>query len=739
MRWLPLLLFISNTLFSDTKTVAISYFDNTSGSEQYNPLSKGLADMLITDLSDVKSIQIVEREKLENLLNEISLGEEKFINPTTAQKLGKGLGAEYILTGAFLSVEPLMRIDARLINVQTGVIEKANKVEGLAKDFFSLEKRLVDLLIKNLNLDTDANKTKWEKTNISFDAIINYSKSIDLFDKGYTSSASDLIKIILDESPDFAYADKLYKQLENDIQKRKRKINNQTRSKISKLIVDPEKVNQSWYMDLNSALGSINKYSEKIQLIDSIYNILKLDHNELVIDFGPPSNKKQNIGLFLVGQKITWLKLLGRHAECIAACEYLVNRYEGSESIMSDFYYTNALETMKSSLDELMNRKKNAIIVKRKIREKERDFNIKQINTYVQFADFLDITDYKKVKTLFYNWMFYENEDTLSKIIHNMTSNKKSVDVMNAWLLGEISNDEMKEIELKIALEKSDNSLPNLFKIAFKFGDDDFAKDIISFLNRYLIAIGKEDQIHRSELEYLHFKNQQQIVNNITIQTNPDLGSVDDQCLMLYESLKKKGNIIFENHLIDEIIGCLLHYEKNWTSTNNLKWFDMVTISIKSISKGVEPKEKFQFFSDSHNKLSKKDILIKGGNDRNLNEVIKLIIDNQNSIIFNANKKLNKEIDRVNLLVEIAALNSQYKQYHDEIAIREFILKSHDLNEEGQALQYYLLFYAYDFIKNVKKMQEILKILEEDYSHTELIGPVITSFKQSVGYAEVYH
>ena len=62
-RLLPLLLILSMSL-SDTKTVAISYFDNTSGSEQYNPLSKGLADMLITDLSDVKSIQIVEREKL---------------------------------------------------------------------------------------------------------------------------------------------------------------------------------------------------------------------------------------------------------------------------------------------------------------------------------------------------------------------------------------------------------------------------------------------------------------------------------------------------------------------------------------------------------------------------------------------------------------------------------------------------------------------------------------------------
>ncbi len=61
-----LLLFLSWTI-SQSKVIAISYFDNTTGIERYNSLSKGLADMLITDLSKISSIQIVEREKLEKL------------------------------------------------------------------------------------------------------------------------------------------------------------------------------------------------------------------------------------------------------------------------------------------------------------------------------------------------------------------------------------------------------------------------------------------------------------------------------------------------------------------------------------------------------------------------------------------------------------------------------------------------------------------------------------------------
>ena len=84
-------------LISQTQIIAISYFDNTSEIKEYNALSKGLADMLITDLSNIETLQIVEREKLESIIQEIELGEQGYINPNTAQKIGNGLGAEYIL------------------------------------------------------------------------------------------------------------------------------------------------------------------------------------------------------------------------------------------------------------------------------------------------------------------------------------------------------------------------------------------------------------------------------------------------------------------------------------------------------------------------------------------------------------------------------------------------------------------------------------------------------------------
>ena len=71
-------------------TVAVSYFDNNTGKAEYDPLAKGLADMLITDLGQVRALRVVEREKLNQILAELKLSRSKFIDPKTAQRSARG-------------------------------------------------------------------------------------------------------------------------------------------------------------------------------------------------------------------------------------------------------------------------------------------------------------------------------------------------------------------------------------------------------------------------------------------------------------------------------------------------------------------------------------------------------------------------------------------------------------------------------------------------------------------------
>ena len=88
----------------DRIPLAVSYFDNTSKDASLDPLRKGIAEMLITDLSISPDIKLLERERLNDVLKELKLQSSSFVDPKSAAQLGKGLGAAYILTGSYLVI-----------------------------------------------------------------------------------------------------------------------------------------------------------------------------------------------------------------------------------------------------------------------------------------------------------------------------------------------------------------------------------------------------------------------------------------------------------------------------------------------------------------------------------------------------------------------------------------------------------------------------------------------------------
>ncbi len=189
-------------------TVAITYFDNTSANAQLDPLRKGVADMLLTDLAVSPLVRLVERDRLEELLKEIELGEGPFMDPDTAQKMGKGLGAELIVTGAFLSMDPQMRIDARVVKVQTGEVLVTAKVLGNTDQFFSLEADLATKLLTGIGLTiSPAEKKQINRAPTqSLGAMRDYSIGLDARDRGEVDEAKAAFKRALDVDPSFKSA-----------------------------------------------------------------------------------------------------------------------------------------------------------------------------------------------------------------------------------------------------------------------------------------------------------------------------------------------------------------------------------------------------------------------------------------------------------------------------------------------------------------------------------------------------
>tara|TARA_B110000211_G_scaffold234459_1_gene304199 strand:+ start:1777 stop:2874 length:1098 start_codon:yes stop_codon:yes gene_type:complete len=203
----------------NAKRVAILYFDNTSGEVKLNKLKKGLAGMLISDLSNVNMLNIVERDRLESIISEQELSNSKKFDPSTAAKLGKLLGAEIILTGSYFEMFGTFRIDARFINVETGEILKSEGVDGASKNFFKLQKQLVWKIIKNLDVKlSPSEKLTIENSTqqlVSYEATLMFSEALDLIDKGKKDKAKDKLNIIIEEFPVFLPAQKELDKLTN--------------------------------------------------------------------------------------------------------------------------------------------------------------------------------------------------------------------------------------------------------------------------------------------------------------------------------------------------------------------------------------------------------------------------------------------------------------------------------------------------------------------------------------------
>ena len=177
---------INPARFSDS-TIGVVYFNSDRLPENLRPISKGLAEMLVTDLSKLKSLKVVERTQTERLLAELKMAKTNFFDSTTAPRLGKLLGAAHILGGDAMELsEGRLRFDPQLVQTKTGEIDIGKEQIGELAQFFQIEKRIVWDVLKRLHIEPsiseklDLDKVPTE----SFVAFLAYSRGLDDEDAG---------------------------------------------------------------------------------------------------------------------------------------------------------------------------------------------------------------------------------------------------------------------------------------------------------------------------------------------------------------------------------------------------------------------------------------------------------------------------------------------------------------------------------------------------------------------------
>lgn len=136
--------------------VAVLYFDNNSlGRDRadYDGLGKGIADLLVTDMLANPAVRVVERERVQSLLIEQNLVRQRAINPETAIRLGRIVGAQYMITGGFISDgKGRLVLTSRVINVETSEVSNTQKLESRDNDVLALIGQLSSKLDSQMQL-----------------------------------------------------------------------------------------------------------------------------------------------------------------------------------------------------------------------------------------------------------------------------------------------------------------------------------------------------------------------------------------------------------------------------------------------------------------------------------------------------------------------------------------------------------------------------------------------------------
>ncbi len=177
--------------------------------ERYKPLGRGLSEMLTIDLSQINDLRIVERVRLQALLDELSLSHSESVNAASAPRIGKLLKAGRLVHGHYsdLGGEQL-RVDLAAWNVVENNFPKGNSEVDEINNLFRIQKALAFQIIASLGIEL----TEEERRNIEYiptqnlRAFLAYSIGLELEDEGRYREAQQQFEAAAALDPGFTNA-----------------------------------------------------------------------------------------------------------------------------------------------------------------------------------------------------------------------------------------------------------------------------------------------------------------------------------------------------------------------------------------------------------------------------------------------------------------------------------------------------------------------------------------------------
>ncbi|MBI5329591.1 MAG: hypothetical protein HZB71_03155 [Betaproteobacteria bacterium] len=194
------------------QTLAIWDFDNnTPGAmgviQSVEHLRRVLPEMLLARLVQAPGLKVVERVRLREALEEQKLGSSVLAEQDSRVRLGRILGAKRMVFGDFTLFGGVLRVDVRVVDVETSQVLMSEPINGQIADVLENMLYMADLIA--MNLETKLG----DAGSVGADPVVwaEYDKGLVQMDARRFDLAVDTFKALLTKHPDFTPAERQIK------------------------------------------------------------------------------------------------------------------------------------------------------------------------------------------------------------------------------------------------------------------------------------------------------------------------------------------------------------------------------------------------------------------------------------------------------------------------------------------------------------------------------------------------
>jgi tetratricopeptide (TPR) repeat protein len=189
-------------------TVAVLPFQFTGPDTTLQPLERGFAELLVTDLSRSPELTVVERERVQALVDEIALQRQAGVQEGSGVRVGKILRAGKMVSGDIVQQGSQIRASALVTDATTLALSSPATDQRALDQLFTLEQNIVFALFDDLNvrLTTAQRNAIEQRPTRSLAAFLAYSRGLELEDQGRYDDATHFFDNAVRLDPGFGSA-----------------------------------------------------------------------------------------------------------------------------------------------------------------------------------------------------------------------------------------------------------------------------------------------------------------------------------------------------------------------------------------------------------------------------------------------------------------------------------------------------------------------------------------------------